>query len=158
MEDYYVKQESSGLADGTASGIPNAFGANRHLGRGFFTSALGLMSRALPFLGRSLLNTAVNVADEFRSNGESETSVKDALKKSAIAAIDQGVDKVKMVARRKIMGAGRARSGHACKSGGSKATSKKIGGKRSRRRRRKTTSVKGQGRKSKRARFTPHLW
>lgn len=158
MDDYYRLQAENGISEGHSSGSAIGHGSNRHLGRGFFTSALGLVSRALPFLGRSLLNTAVNVAEEMKSSGENETSVKEALKKSAIAALDTGLDTVKMKAKRTIMGAGRKRrrrhTVHPKSIIGSGSSSKrKVGG---RRKKRSNISVRKSRKRSKK--FSPYLW
>lgn len=155
MDQYYLKQAESGISDG---GSAPSFQHRRHLGRGFFSSALGLVSRALPFLGRSLLNTAVNISEEFRESGENPTSVKDAIKKSAVKAIDEGLESVKMKAKKSIMGAGRRRRrGRPKKSviiGGSKQKTSLSGGRR-KRKAKKRKSVKGRKRNTK---FTPYLF
>lgn len=172
MEAYYLSQAENGISDGGGgSGSSGGRGANRHLGRGFFTSALGLVSRALPFLGRSLLNTAVNVADQLKSTGDNGASVKEALKKSAVEVLNNSLDSVKMKASKSIMGAGRRkrtrRSVATKKIGGKRSTtttaSSKTGAGRRRRKRRSKPKVKGlaiggQRRKKKHSKFNPHLW
>lgn len=158
MDTYYMKQAENGMSEGFSSGSPVGHGSNRHVGRGFFTSALGLVTRALPFLGRSLLNTAVNVVEGMKNNGENSTSVKEALKKSAVDALDSGLETVKMKAKRTIMGAGRRRKKPTVHK---KGKVKKIGGRR--RHRRTSSKVKGGvlgGRRGRKrvTKFSPHLW
>lgn len=145
MEEYYLKQAQSGIGTGAASGAGEYEGTSRHLGRGFFSSAVGLFQRALPFLGRSLLNSAVNISEELASKGEDAMSVKDALKKSSVAAISDGLDTLKMAARKKIMGGRRRKRGRP-KGGGKRRVS---GG-------RRKSSVKGRRRRH--SKYSPHLF
>lgn len=180
MDSYYLKQAETGLADDLTKG---SLQHHRHLGRGFFSSALGIVTRALPFLGRTLLNTALNVSEEFKNKGENTESVKDALKKSAVAALDEGLENVKMTAKRKILGGGKRRGTKSRRrrkvgrprkrnvlvgGGGKKSQSKKGSGRRKRTtttttsstvKRRRRKSVKGTRRASRSIeKFHPHLY
>jgi hypothetical protein len=120
------------------------------MGRGIFSSILPLISRALPFLGRTLLNTAVNVAEEYKQNNEAD--VKDVLRKSAAKSVDEGLDKMKTIARKQIMGGGRKRKAAA-------RSRPVVGHGRKKARKSKKKTVKGVtgGRKGKRAKGRKHI-
>jgi hypothetical protein len=156
MEHYYRRQAETGVSTGDSFAGRRYRSQSRFMGRGIFSSILPLVTRALPFLGRSLLNTAVNVAEEFKANNEAD--VKDVLKRSAAKSVDEGLDKVKMVAKKLIVGSGRPRGRPRKKSVTGEGNKKK-------KKHPAKKSVKGAGKRrskkpgpKKRYDYTPHLF
>lgn len=67
MEAYYTNQSKGGIVAEPTGFNRRKYNTNRYMGRGFFTNSVKpLIEKALPFVGRTLINTAQCFVDEVR--------------------------------------------------------------------------------------------
>lgn len=158
MDNYYLSQANTGIVEGSVQGYSPSQNSHRHLGRGFISSALGLVGRALPYLGIGLLNTAVNVAEKLKSQDYDQSDVKERFKRSAVSALDTGLDAVKMTAKKRIMGSGRRRKYRSHRYAGPHLGGRRRKKRRSGKRRLPFGIVKGGRRSRRKSKFSSHLF
>ena len=67
MEAYYINQAKGGITNEPSGFNRRKYNTNRFLGRGFFTNSVKpLVEKALPFVGRTLVNTAQCFVNEVK--------------------------------------------------------------------------------------------
>lgn len=101
MDDYYMQQSGSGMAAYSGVRYQRGFGFMGRLWRGAF---LPIIQKVLPYLGKTALNTGIDIVNDLSSGENFKESVKRRVKETG-----ENIEQKAMAKIRQMTGSGKRR-------------------------------------------------
>ena len=101
MDEYYIQQSGSGMASYSGVRYQRGFGFMGRLWRGAF---LPIIQKVLPYLGKTALNTGIDIVNDLSSGENFKESVKRRVKETG-----ENIEQKAMAKVRQMTGTGKRR-------------------------------------------------